>query len=659
MSAAGIDARPLGRLQAALRGLLLPAPVVRIGLFFLSDNLPDVISVLGRLRICHINRQPSPLKEYLEPYFPEAFRSAYQQLREPYEALAQRWHLTGAAELATAARQIPSISVMLRLTEELTRCRQQVNAFDEQQRELEQRQEQLTQFAYYLRALATLEVDFTTLAELRFLHVRAGTVPLENLQRLQESARLAEDLVLSIGTQQDRAFVLVLGAGSISADLEGLLTKAHFVPLPQQVAPATRRSESIAPQLDAEAQAIREQLRAIERKIAHLCERAKPVVLEGAAVLAQAAVLIECDGALESRAPLAFLRGWVPADRLSELEQTLLREVPTPVVLVREPATDSQEQGPPPSVLRVPTLFLPGAVLVRLFGVPAPDELNPALILAITAPFLFGMMFGDLGQSSLIIGLALAFRRRVGPWLAPLVACGMSSFVFGLLYGSIFGMEEWLPALWLRPLKEPFRLLTASLTVGVAFLLLTFMLKAVNLVLQRQWQQALLSFQGGAGAVCYLSAIWLVKDFSRGESVHAPELILLVTGLVMLGLGAVHEIRVTGLSALTQLGTELFHGGLSLITNTLSFLRLAAFALNHGALSLALFLVADAIPRTPVGWLARGLVLVVGTVVILVLDLLVVGVQTIRLEFYEGLTRYYRGDGKEFLPLRFRGTAPN
>jgi V/A-type H+-transporting ATPase subunit I len=119
------------------------------------------------------------------------------------------------------------------------------------------------------------------------------------------------------------------------------------------------------------------------------------------------------------------------------------------------------------------------------------------------------------------------------------------------------------------------------------------------------------------------------------------------------------ELREHGHAVLGSMATEFFHGALSLLTNTLSFLRLAAFALNHGALSMALFLVVEQLPVGPLGWVLRGLVLVAGSAVILVLDVLVVAVQTVRLEFYEGLTRYFRGDGKEFLPLRFpEGKTP-
>jgi V/A-type H+-transporting ATPase subunit I len=127
---------------------------------------------------------------------------------------------------------------------------------------------------------------------------------------------------------------------------------------------------------------------------------------------------------------------------------------------------------------------------------------------------------------------------------------------------------------------------------------------------------------------------------------------------LLVAIYAVREVRAHGQAALAELGIELFHGSLTLLTNTLSFLRLAAFALAHAALSLALFLILKTIPPTPAGWAVRMVVLLFGMAVILVLDTLAVAVQTIRLQFYEGLARYYRGDGLPYSPLRFPAAAP-
>jgi V/A-type H+-transporting ATPase subunit I len=293
---------------------------------------------------------------------------------------------------------------------------------------------------------------------------------------------------------------------------------------------------------------------------------------------------------------------------------------------------------------------------VTLYGHPGYDELNPTIILAATAPLFFGMMFGDVGQGLLLTVLTLAFRRRLGHWVSAALACSLGCTVFGFLYGSVFGFEGWLPALWLRPMAEPFRLLAVALWVGVAFLLGTFLLKVVNLMLQARWLEAACGLQGLAGAIVYVGGVIGLRALHVDRAVSSVSIGLVGGGILLTAIYAASEIRSHGRGALSNLAAEYFHGLISLLTNTLSFLRLAAFALNHAALSLALFLLVGMIPGTPLGWTARILVLVIGSTFILVLDALVVAVQTIRLEFYEGLTRYFRGDGQPYQPLRFPET---
>ena len=85
---------------------------------------------------------------------------------------------------------------------------------------------------------------------------------------------------------------------------------------------------------------------------------------------------------------------------------------------------------------------------------------------------------------------------------------------------------------------------------------------------------------------------------------------------------------------------------MSYISNTLSFLRLAAFSLNHVALSIAIFTIASMLQST-----GYWVTVVLGNLFILGLEGAIVGIQTLRLEYYEGFSRFFDGDGRVFRPL--------
>jgi V/A-type H+-transporting ATPase subunit I len=633
--------------------------MARVGLFFLARDAAALVSVLGRLQVCHIQSVPAELKEYLTPCFPEPFRESFRRLRDEYAPLAQRWQLAGEAALDAMEPHVPSAEEMDYLCESLRRLRDETAAIDQRVHALRQRHSELHQLDYHVRALADLGVDAQALADLRYLHLRAGTVPIENVERLRESAALAEDIVLHLGNRDDRAHVVVIGVGGMTADLEGLLAKAHFAPVempPQLLAAGTAQ---LLPDVERQAAELEAESDALRQADIRLRDRARPMLRAAAECLARAAVFAECEGAIEGHDPVAFLSGWVPQERLAELELALRRDLPDPVVLVHEPPEPpTHTADEPPSEISVPALLRPGANLVSLFGPPGYREINPTLVLVATTPLLFGMMFGDVGHGLLLGVVALALRRWLGRWLAPALSCSAGAVLFGFLYGSVFG-REWLPALWLRPMTEPFRLLAAALWMGVAFLLLTFLLRAGVLLLEGRWAAAVCSIQGLAGAVLYAGAVLLLRAVYLRDSIPRAALWLGGLGLTLTLAHAGHEVWARGRAVLADLATEYFHGAISLLTNTLSFLRLAAFALSHAALSMALFLLVDVLPAGPVGSAMRGLALLLGSAIILVLDVLVVAVQTIRLEFYEGLTRYYRGDGRDYRPLRFCPTREN
>jgi len=96
---------------------------------------------------------------------------------------------------------------------------------------------------------------------------------------------------------------------------------------------------------------------------------------------------------------------------------------------------------------------------------------------------------------------------------------------------------------------------------------------------------------------------------------------------------------------------EALHGIMSFLSNTASFVRLAAFALNHVGLSLAVMMLSDMVKDLPGGLFFRGLILVAGNLLIVGLEGLIVFIQTLRLEYYEFFSKFYRGGGRTFKPI--------
>jgi len=289
-----------------------------------------------------------------------------------------------------------------------------------------------------------------------------------------------------------------------------------------------------------------------------------------------------------------------------------------------------------PMVLQNPWWAQPFELFARLLGTPARDEADPSLLLAVLVPVLFGYMFGDAGQGLVLLLAGLLLQRR-WPVMRILIANGFAAMLFGLVFGSVFGREDILPALWLRPVEDPLPVLLVPLAGGVVILLLGLLINAVE--------------------------SWWRGEVRRWLQVEAPVLLLYLSGIACLFYPQALPVTVAALawyfggsllqaharfaSALPGAAGRLLENILQLLINTVSFVRVGAFALAHGGLSLAFTIMADATDNPA----AAFLILLLGNLVVIMLEGLVVTIQTTRLILFEFFIRFLRGTGRVFHPL--------
>ena len=339
--------------------------------------------------------------------------------------------------------------------------------------------------------------------------------------------------------------------------------------------------------------------------------------------------VVENVRALESGEHFCFVTGWTSESDARRLD----------AALAASGARALLHFPPPPPGMKAPLLFAnpwwvrPFEIFARALGMPARDEIDPSVLLALAVPLMFGYMFGDVGQGLVIAIAGFLLRRRFA--IARLfVAGGLAAAAFGLLFGSVFSLHA-IPALWTQPLARPLDILLVPIGFGALFLLVGLVLAGV----EAWWRDGLRRWLATEAPLILVYTGLLAGFAQRGG--HA----LAVLGAVAFCAG--HGIVERRVGAAAAAIAALVERMLQLAINTLSFARIGAFALAHAGLSSAIVALMDAAESG----IVRALVLVAGNAIVIVLETLVVSIQTTRLVLFEFFTRFLAAGGRAFRPL--------
>ena len=362
------------------------------------------------------------------------------------------------------------------------------------------------------------------------------------------------------------------------------------------------------------------------------------------------------------------LVGWIPEGEIEKFESYMNK-----VEAIEYSYSDPDENTTiaPPIKLKNPKIFKPFEYYVKMFGVPAYDEIDPTPFMAIVYTVLFGIMFPDLGQGIVlaIVGYFMYKLKKMDLGLI-LIPCGIAGAIGGLFFGSVFGFEEALNPMYhalgfeekpIEVMHSVNTILVAAIAIGVALVMVAIMLNIYCCIKRRQFGQALFSENGLCGLLIYASIIGLLLTVVLGLGSAVLSAVIIAVLAVSLILVMFKEPLITRMDKkekfkpegstaeyIMQSFFELFEAVISYITNTVSFLRVGAFVIVHVGMMTVFFTLAGMMPNAVLYWV----MVVFGNVFVLAIEGLLVGVQSLRLMFYEMFSRFYSGEGKPYQPAK-------
>lgn len=360
-----------------------------------------------------------------------------------------------------------------------------------------------------------------------------------------------------------------------------------------------------------------------------------------------------------------FLGGWIPKKEEKAIVKAL-KEIDGVEVEAADP--EEFKKLTPPTKIKSSFLTKAYRFYTEIYGVPSYNEVDPTGLVAVVYTLLYGIMFADLGQGIVlsIVGWFMYkfMNMKLGKILVP---CGISAAVFGTVFGSVFGNEELLNPMFhalgfeekpIEIMDSALMFIIVSIVLGVGIIVVSMLFNVVSSIKKRDMSSAIFGHNGIAGIVLYVSLILLLVNMFMGLGISTKALAIggIFVPVVLIFLK--HPLGELVMGKKPSIGSvsdfvienffELFEVILSYMSNTLSFLRVGAFVLIHACM-MSTF---AALAGITGGGVAAVIIMIFGNIFVIALEGLLVGIQVLRLNFYEIFSRFYDGDGIPFTPIK-------
>ncbi len=562
-----------------------------------------------------------------------------------------------------------------------------VKATSDQLTAEKKRLEQLEQELQQLAPIADVNIEVGALQKSRYLYSLPGIIPAANVSRLETSLGRVPHAFFTLRDDPQKPLVWLLGPRSHSDVIDRAARSAYLAPLslPEEF------EGTPAEVTKALTKAIEESKKKIEvlegelRKLGQAHESELRSLLWDVHISRLTADAMARFGQLRHTYVVV---GWVPASELEALRKRLTQASPEIVIEARS-ISPSEHPGNVPVELRNPGFLGAFELLVNTYARPRYEEFDPTILIAVTFPLLYGAMFGDVGHGLVLAAFgALVASKRVPKLPLPprfgglLVACGLSGMIFGFLFGSVFGFEDVLSKspifgrfVLIQPLHSILQILALAIGAGVVLLNVGILLNIFTALRSRNWPRFLFDSNGLVGWILYLSFLVLIGQLIGNLFLKRSLFPGVVMGLAAVGLVGGTLVAVifseplkrwmeghrplieggTGMFFIQSLA-EVFEKFISMLSNTLSYVRVGAFAIVHAGFMSAVFVMAKLLSGGVEAGLVYWAVVVFGNIGVILLEGFIVTIQTMRLHFYEFFSKFFTGGGSAYEPLAL-GTA--
>ncbi|MEP6893993.1 MAG: V-type ATPase 116kDa subunit family protein [Chloroflexota bacterium] len=668
--------------------MFFPKAMTELELIVPAKDLVAVTKVLGsRGNFQQIDSTYLGL-ENLGPSTWQETSANYSGLERRIQVLAQNLNLSDEYSGPAKADSDADISIMQAAVERIeASVKDTIGQMSAEKKNLEQLESQFQQ----LQPISDLNYEVGALRKSKYLYSIVGVMPADQVSRLETSLARVPYTFFKLRDDAKKPLVWLFGPRSNSDVIDRAARSAFLTPLvlPDELhgTPAEALKE-VSSSIDASKRKIAE----LDRVIAKSADAHKKELYELWRDVHANRVMSDAIARFGQLRHTYVVVGWVPATDVDALVQSL-KKVSKEVLVEVIPVERSGHSSNAPVSLQNAGFMGAFEILVNTYARPRYEEIDPTFLMTFTFPLLYGAMYGDVGHGLVLalIGWVISRKAKLGELL---IWCGISGMIFGFLFGSVFGFEEILPHspifgrfFWMSPINNVLGILKVAIGAGIVLLVSANLLNLYNAARSKDWGRFFFDSNGLAGLILYLSFLVILGNVASklftGDS-FVPE-ILLAVGRISILVTIAQILFFIGLLLAVIFSHPLQHwmhdghfvveGGwgifaiqsaaevlekiISMLSNTLSYLRVGAFAIVHAGFTGAVFVIAKLVGGGHEVGFGYWAVVVLGNLFVIGLEGFIVTIQTMRLHYYEFFSKFFLGGGAEYQPLTLGKTQEN
>jgi V/A-type H+-transporting ATPase subunit I len=647
--------------------MLTPEQMSKVLIAAPIDVIDPVIRELYRKRLFHIQ---DFVEDDHEEYQGYRIGNPLSGAGEISKELLRLRSVTNAFSLRSddidPANKIRESQLLARIEQELPAIEEEVEDLLSRRSTLENQKKDIEQKIDLLLPFADVPVDLSLFRGYRTMAVITGY--------------LAKRISLNVPCEEYYSeskrgnLLIIVTPNEYRPELERMLLDAHFqaIPIPDEKGSAKDRIAEY-----------QEQSRSVEKELLGISEKIQALKTN------HAGFLVACDEVLSmdverAEVPLRFAttdhafiaEGWVPSDTVRPLTEDLVTASGGRAFVTELPVQKGKDVVPVEydniNFAR-PTQFL-----MDIYSRPKYTELDPTLIVSIVFPIFFGLILGDVGYGALLLVASFGLRKLLkgseGKMLLDIMRnASISSIFFGILYSECFGFKlPWPPILPSRHLNIGGEagghgpaipeLMIMCVWIGVLHITAGRILGILNHARQDHGSHRVWAMLANLGWIMVmwgiLIMIWsavplpLMPDLTGFSPLVLGLSLPAIIGLLMIVLGVVFIVKESALE-LVELPTILSH--------VLSYARIVGVGISSVAIAMVINFIAIGLiiePQLENITIFGVIVIVVGVVVWIIgqilntiLGMIGGGLQSLRLQYVEFFTKFYKGGGVKYNPF--------